>query len=670
MAEDLEFNWEKFWPGEYPYPIINVLEDVKLDSYSSYKNEKPDEKCTVERGQYHPWAKTKNVTYIHGSPVIKFMVTSPRVILDGYLRDSGSKKPQKAKIILTKGMEFSLLNALGEGMCILRYKGKKIETDCPFSRSKDIKQLTAGKYTFEARQFFSVKCKEGHVSWIPGEKSLFSNKNIEKGEALGWGELKDLREKNQKFSASFPCSKASTKTEKLICSDKQLSNFDVSISKLYKTARKIENAPKGAETVKANQRKWIKKRNRSCEKSLEDCRAELSNRLLFLEYLGAGFHILPVNKEGSFLLGRFSSSKAEGKAIIEIYNEQLEQIQRIDLVSYADLQYTELVDANFDGFIDMLVPTEPISNFPTKLYLYSNKLGFYESSKDFPVFTTPKVDQKNKLIYTAGKIHAGAYYKEIYQWRNGKPVRVLYQSNICDLNDQRIEVCKHESKDENDKVVHRKTITSNTLSYWPPYGELITLNDYSNSNAVEKKAGKDSDKGICTLWTSGDAYHLEQCKAMTRGECTKNKADLEMESIKTDLNFIEHIPPNSQAYCRDMKIKNARDVEMQMSGLWTKVTWQYKLKVGEEVYIHSKRQRFRTNPDLNKSPLVSNPHYYLSVGTKVKILEKSKEPTYMKPNRDFNSHWYKVKALETGKTGWIFGRFLHPDPMSEDSFIQ
>jgi hypothetical protein len=89
----LEINWEKYWPGEYPHPIINVLEDVKLDSYSSYKNEKSDEKCTVKGGQYHPWAKTKDVTYIHGSPVYKFKVTSPRVVLDGYLRDSGSKKP-------------------------------------------------------------------------------------------------------------------------------------------------------------------------------------------------------------------------------------------------------------------------------------------------------------------------------------------------------------------------------------------------------------------------------------------------------------------------------------------------------------------------------------------------------------------------------------------------
>jgi uncharacterized protein YecT (DUF1311 family) len=570
-------------------------------------------------------------------------------------------------------MEFSLLNAFGEGVCLLGYKGKKIETDCPFSRSKDFKQLTPEDYTFKRRQFFSVKCKEGHTSWIPGDERHFSNKSIEKGSALGWGELKGLREKNQKFAASFPCSKARTKTEKLICSDKQLSDYDVSISKYYKSVRKMKNSPKGAETVKANQRKWIKKRNKICEKGLEDCRTELSNRYLFFEYLGAGFHILPVGKGGSVLLGRFSNSRAEGKAIIEIYDENLEQIQRIDLVSYADLQYTELVDANFDGFIDMLVPTDALSNFPTKLFLYSKTLGFYESSKDFPVFTTPKIDQKKKLIYTAGKIHAGAYYKEIYQWRNGKPVRVLYQSNICDLNDQKIEVCKHESKDVNDKVVHSKTITSKTLSYWPPYDELITLSDFSNKSADkagEKKTGKDSDKGICTLWTSGDAYHLEKCKAMTRGECAKSKADFEKKEVKMDLNFIEHNPPNSLAYCRDMKIKNARDVEMQMSGLWSKITWENKLKVGEDVYIYSERQRFRTNPDLNNSPLVSNPHYYLSVGTKVKILEKSKKPTYMKPNKDFSSHWYKVKALETGKTGWIFGRFLHPDPTSENSFVQ
>ena len=44
-----KIHWAEHWPGEYPSPVVNVTEDVKIPSYSDYKNPKPDESCTLLR---------------------------------------------------------------------------------------------------------------------------------------------------------------------------------------------------------------------------------------------------------------------------------------------------------------------------------------------------------------------------------------------------------------------------------------------------------------------------------------------------------------------------------------------------------------------------------------------------------------------------------------------
>lgn len=69
-------------------------------------------------------------------------------------------------------------------------------------------------------------------------------------------------------AASFDCAKASTKIEKMICDDKELSKLDEELSAEYKAATK---GAKQATSVKQAQRKWIKWRNgcadASCVKS-------------------------------------------------------------------------------------------------------------------------------------------------------------------------------------------------------------------------------------------------------------------------------------------------------------------------------------------------------------------------------------------------------------------
>lgn len=67
-------------------------------------------------------------------------------------------------------------------------------------------------------------------------------------------------------AASFNCKKASTKIEKSICSNPVLSKLDSQLSILYQTTRLL-----GYQSVKKDQKQWLKKRDITCKKASEKC---------------------------------------------------------------------------------------------------------------------------------------------------------------------------------------------------------------------------------------------------------------------------------------------------------------------------------------------------------------------------------------------------------------
>lgn len=64
---------------------------------------------------------------------------------------------------------------------------------------------------------------------------------------------------------AFDCNKASTVVEKAICNNPQLSQLDLTLSGLYKAAITKDSG------IKAEQRKWLKQRNKCNENQLEAC---------------------------------------------------------------------------------------------------------------------------------------------------------------------------------------------------------------------------------------------------------------------------------------------------------------------------------------------------------------------------------------------------------------
>jgi uncharacterized protein len=79
------------------------------------------------------------------------------------------------------------------------------------------------------------------------------------------------------YSASFDCNKASTVTEKLICSNKSLGYFDEDLGGVYKSLMATFSSPERSQIV-LEQKQWIKERNSECV-SVKDCKEIYKNRI-------------------------------------------------------------------------------------------------------------------------------------------------------------------------------------------------------------------------------------------------------------------------------------------------------------------------------------------------------------------------------------------------------
>lgn len=88
---------------------------------------------------------------------------------------------------------------------------------------------------------------------------------------------------NFAFSASFDCDKASTDTEKLICSNDDLGLLDETLSGKYKQAITIlEELDK--KELKSSQRVWLKLRDKNCD-TVSNCKSVYSSRITDIEKL-------------------------------------------------------------------------------------------------------------------------------------------------------------------------------------------------------------------------------------------------------------------------------------------------------------------------------------------------------------------------------------------------
>lgn len=121
----------------------------------------------------------------------------------------------------------------------------------------------------------------------------------------------------QSFAASFDCKKATSSTEKLICSSTVLGELDSEIASLY---REIAHAsmPFEAKKLRANQKNWLKERNQC---SNMDClNKSLQDRISSLQKEQERFHVYSRNEDG----------KRVNAAILNQFSFLNQYIQKVD----------------------------------------------------------------------------------------------------------------------------------------------------------------------------------------------------------------------------------------------------------------------------------------------------------------------------------------------------
>jgi len=150
------------WLGEYPMPVIDLQSTqagtVTVNAIESPRVETKPRPCTIERGIYHPWSKTKH-------SVRGFFTLLPR---EDYLvkADVDTTEPQ-----LHKGDVLTQVIGLAEGQCHAvrtapKQKPLGIELTCEdLQDPKRFSRKTSTPDVFK-EQWVQLACKEGHFAFI------------------------------------------------------------------------------------------------------------------------------------------------------------------------------------------------------------------------------------------------------------------------------------------------------------------------------------------------------------------------------------------------------------------------------------------------------------------------------------------------------------------------
>jgi len=173
-------------------------------------------------------------------------------------------------------------------------------------------------------------------------------------------------------------------------------------------------------------------------------------------------------------------------------------------------------------------------------------------------------------------------------------------------------------------------------------------------------------KGLCIGYSSGDAVHLDYCRVSTKQKCFKdNNKHIDYnntEDIFSGNDFFEFRDTNDS--CQKVRVESARNTEEGLSNHWGNWIYSANLQKGDTPYIYAPYTNREYIKVYSSADFKSKVTLRVKKDIKVKILDKSKESKY----QDMNSFWFKIKVYN--KDGWIWGRYLHPNPFSPNSVYE
>ena len=452
------------------------------------------------------------------------------------------------------------------------------------------------------------------------------------------------------FSASFQCSKASTTIEKLICSDQEIAESDYLLNLEYKKIRKLK--PKDEKNVVLlNQKSWLIKRNKVCNDGIKACQEFHRKRLLFLEHL-EGSRLVQLGKGPTFFLLR-SLKVDDATSKVQLYNENTALIQEFEVESRSDTENYEVKDANFDGFLDLLIPglrTAGPNTYFT-IMLYNPKESKLKRPEGLSTVSSPEFLEQAKAVASVTRNHAASYMKTYYKWFNNRLFYAGSQVNECEFNKELgAESCTASIKNQHHHIIEKKRITPQQIT---EFEKVTTLPEI-----------KPTHLGVCTVWEQGDALHLSKCYKEYKALC--NTANNDSYGEQTSVIFKKMQEADINNYCHQVEVKNARDVELTMAGQWGVQVWDYLLTPGSKAQTYQRAIQLKLVPEIGGEDLKET----IDSGTKVTIISRGAERKIVKEYGDYSAYWYQVKIDKSGIQGYVFGTFIHPNPDSPEAFIQ
>jgi hypothetical protein len=180
------------------------------------------------------------------------------------------------------------------------------------------------------------------------------------------------------------------------------------------------------------------------------------------------------------------------------------------------------------------------------------------------------------------------------------------------------------------------------------------------------------ETGVCYQWSEGDAQHLDSCEASSLEDCSKGRKAISKKEtsfqnytgklfLDKENQSIFEFKKGSHEDCDKEIIKSAREAELTMCSNWGKAVYSTALKVGDKAFIYGKSVNVREKANSKSKKLFSPDDK-----TEVSILEKSTSED--KIDKLYSAFWFKISV--NGKTGWVYGQFIHPDPTSKTEFIE
>ncbi|MBD3868615.1 MAG: hypothetical protein IFK94_10870 [Acidobacteria bacterium] len=154
------------WQGEYPGPVIHVIDPVEVPTFADPCDPYPSGTCTLTAGVFHPWGD--------GDDFVTLRPVEPYTAKDRFTLE---------ETIVEVGETVLVTGYLAENICAFRVREETIHAECLYEDNYPLEALPA--LPVEELQFFRAGCE----GWILVDEDLFDHQKIVDGAILEWGKV-------------------------------------------------------------------------------------------------------------------------------------------------------------------------------------------------------------------------------------------------------------------------------------------------------------------------------------------------------------------------------------------------------------------------------------------------------------------------------------------------